>query len=211
MRGFLNTHYCKNSEVCVPMESITTIPKEKLTIYIKSGEESIIAFRVFNKSDNTLACMVNSNNKELYVVKPTRFVLAPGKDKLVSLRCDKNTVDDLLEADLPTKNRLQIVAYKLNKTIENSLAKESDKPEKDALKDQWPAIQACPSTTKYLNVRFTTNPADVTYSTCVSPGGEEEDCISSCVSHVSFTHRSLIACIVVAGMAMLISYIYKSW
>ncbi|KAM7453007.1 hypothetical protein BLSTO_06252 [Blastocystis sp. subtype 1] len=67
------------------MESITTIPKEKLTIYsLKSGEESIIAFRVFNKSDNTLACMVNSNNKELYVVKPTRFVVAPGKDKLVS-------------------------------------------------------------------------------------------------------------------------------
>lgn len=28
--------------------------------------------------------MVNSNNKELYVVKPTRFVVAPGKDKLVS-------------------------------------------------------------------------------------------------------------------------------
>ena len=28
------------------------------------------------------------------------------------------------------------MADKLNKTIENSLAKESDKPEKDALKDQ---------------------------------------------------------------------------
>ena len=59
--------------------------------------------------------MVNSNNKELYVVKPTRFLIAPKKDKLIScrlycrhvcnsvVRCDKATVSDLLEADLPTK------------------------------------------------------------------------------------------------------------
>ncbi len=30
--------------------------------------------------------MVNSNNKELYVVKPTRFLIAPKKDKLISCR-----------------------------------------------------------------------------------------------------------------------------
>ena len=51
------------------------------------------------------------------------------------VRCDKATVNDLLEADLPT-NKLQIVAYKLTKGLEQVILNEKDKAEKDVLKEQ---------------------------------------------------------------------------
>ena len=66
---------------------------------------------------------------------------------------------------------------------------------------------------------MTVNPADVPYSVCVSPAGEKEDCCDSvrevsqgdlkCVSHVSFTRKTMVAAIVAMGIAVLIGYIWR--
>lgn len=58
-------------------------------------------------------CIVSSNQKGLYFVKPTRFILHPAESKLVSgkcfyielnlVRCETKVVNDLMNADLPTK------------------------------------------------------------------------------------------------------------
>lgn len=62
-----------------------------------------------------MVCNINSNQKELYVVQPTRFLLKPGECKLVSrifqicsfsnvvVRCKTSVVNNLLDTALPTK------------------------------------------------------------------------------------------------------------
>ena len=67
------------------------------------------------KLKKEVVCNINSNQKELYVVQPTRFLLKPGECKLVSrifhhcsfsyfvVRCKTSVVNNLLDTALPTK------------------------------------------------------------------------------------------------------------
>ena len=169
-----------------------------------------MAFRVRNNSEKTVVCKVNSNQKELYVVKPTRFILHGGSTKLVSVRCEKDTVNDLMDTDLPTRNKLQVASYEVSEQLEKTILSAKGNTEKEKIAATWDQIKKCPCEKVDIDVRFTMNPMDVSYSVCVSPASEkEDDCCSSCVSHVSFTRNTLIAAVLVVFLAMSLSFLYR--